>query len=107
VDPGRTPSGIAGSSRLADFFCGALSGQSGSALPASQSAADVRPPRASASVAEYTNAISASAANARPTVNLRIDVGFPVLIGMVSIAIPGLLLAIDEISTGFSPPTDA
>jgi len=31
----------------------------------------------------------------------------PVLIGMMSIAIPDLPLAIDEITTGFSPSTGA
>ena len=55
------------------FEAAGASGQSGSALPASQSSAVVRPPRASAIVTEDINAT-----NARAAVSLRMElsIGF-------------------------------
>jgi hypothetical protein len=75
-DPGQSKplyfpdfGGGAGVDGAACFLSGAgASGQSGSALPASQSLADVRPPRASAFVTDETSAKRANAA-----INLRID----------------------------------
>jgi hypothetical protein len=63
-----------------DFFDGAwVSGQSGSALPASQSSAVVRPPRASAIVTEDINAT-----NARAAVSLRMELSISLVCDRVA-----------------------